>query len=84
MTLLSWNDATGSQDTDTSKFGILTLGEGSRLTEAKRGTAIIDGVIDAAWKDAKEIVTDRWVAGTSGSKAKVRTLWNRRQAVCSG
>jgi endo-1,4-beta-xylanase len=76
LTLLSWNDATGSQDTDTSKFGILTLGEGSRLTEATRGTAIIDGVIDAAWKDAKEIVTDRWVAGTSGSKAKVRTLWN--------
>ncbi|MFD2379517.1 endo-1,4-beta-xylanase [Paenibacillus xanthanilyticus] len=72
----SWNDRTGSQDTDTSKFGVAKLIEGPQRTEATKGTPIVDGTIDAAWTQAKAIKTDRWVSGSSGSTATVRTLWD--------
>lgn len=76
VTKSSWNDKTNSQDKDTSKFGILKLVEGPQHTKAVKGTPVIDGSIDAVWANAKSIMTDRWVNGSSGSKAKVRTLWD--------
>lgn len=79
VTKTSWNDKTNSQDTDTSKFGVLKLVEGPQYAKAVKGTPVIDGSIDAVWANAKSIVTDRWVNGTSGSKAKVRTLWDGRR-----
>lgn len=78
-TQISWNDTTGQQHTDTSKLGTLTLGEGHRITEAVKGTPTIDGVQDVAWANAKEITTDRFVAGTEGSTAKVRTMWDEER-----
>ncbi|QYR20237.1 endo-1,4-beta-xylanase [Paenibacillus sp. sptzw28] len=75
-TKTSWNDTTGSQDTDTSKFGVLMLVEGPRITTAVEGTPVIDGSIDAVWNGANAVATDRWVIGSSGSTAKVRTLWD--------
>ncbi|MCR2806853.1 endo-1,4-beta-xylanase [Paenibacillus sp. SCIV0701] len=74
--LQSWNDTTNEQDSDTSKFGVLTLAEGALATEAMRGTPVIDGEKDAAWQPAGEIATDRFVIGESGASAKVRTLWD--------
>lgn len=76
LTVTSWNDTTDSQDSDTSGFGVLALGEGPLYTAAVKGTPVIDGIIDALWDDANEIATDRWVIGSSGSTAKVRTLWD--------
>jgi endo-1,4-beta-xylanase len=74
--LTSWNDIHHKQDADTTGFGELELIEGPRLVKAARGTPVIDGDIDGIWTSASAITTDRWVQGTSGSTAKVRTLWD--------
>ncbi|GIO29538.1 MULTISPECIES: endo-1,4-beta-xylanase [Paenibacillus] len=74
--LASWNDIHHRQDTDTSGYGVLTLVEGPRTAKAARGSVVIDGNIDEIWNKAEQIVTDRWVSGSSGSTAKVRTLWD--------
>ncbi|NIK68096.1 endo-1,4-beta-xylanase [Paenibacillus sp. BK720] len=76
VTRTSWNDRTGSQDTDTSKYGVLTLIEGPQFAEARAGSPVIDGNMDSLWSSANIITTDRWVQGTNGAKAKVRTLWD--------
>ncbi|MUT68568.1 endo-1,4-beta-xylanase [Paenibacillus sp. NEAU-GSW1] len=76
VTKTSWNDRTASQDFDTSQYGVLTLIEGPQDTKAQMGTPVIDGNIDALWSKANLITTDRWVQGTNGAKAKVRTLWD--------
>ncbi|MCM3629843.1 endo-1,4-beta-xylanase [Paenibacillus glycanilyticus] len=76
LTKVSWNDRTNSQDTDTSKFGVLTMAEGPQLSKASEGTPIVDGTIDAIWSKGTVLSTDRWVQGTSGATAKVRTLWD--------
>ncbi len=54
----------------------MTMAEGPRTAKAAKGTAVIDGDIDDIWNKAEQIVTDRWVSGSSGSTAKVRTLWD--------
>jgi endo-1,4-beta-xylanase len=72
----SWNDRTGSQDTDTSKYGVLTLIQGPQYAEALMGAPVIDGNMDSLWSKANIVTTDRWVQGTNGAKAKVRTLWD--------
>lgn len=74
--LASWNDIHHRQDADTSGYGVLTMAEGPRTAKAAKGTAFIDGDIDDIWNKAEQIVTDRWVSGSSGSTAKVRTLWD--------
>ncbi|MCK9861450.1 endo-1,4-beta-xylanase [Paenibacillus sp. ATY16] len=76
VTKTSWNDRTGSQDADTSKYGVLTLIEGPQYTEAPKGSPIVDGDIDSLWSKANVITTDRWVQGANGATAKVRTLWD--------
>ncbi|MDQ0114108.1 endo-1,4-beta-xylanase [Paenibacillus harenae] len=45
-------------------------------TTAVRGTPVIDGSIDPIWNGSNSFMTDRWVAGTSGASANVRTLWD--------
>jgi endo-1,4-beta-xylanase len=73
---ISWNDLTNSQDTDTSKFGTLTLVGAVKSAVAAKGTPVIDGIQDAAWGNAAEITTNTWVQGTSGATARVKTLWD--------
>lgn len=73
----SWNDITNSQDTNTSKFGTLTLKDPVMVAQAVKGTPIIDGVEDKSWEKANILSTDRWVQGTSGSTAKVKTMWDQ-------
>jgi endo-1,4-beta-xylanase len=75
-TPISWNDPTNSQDTDTSKFGTLTLIDAVKLALAGRGTPVVDGVEDAAWRNADSITTRTWVEGTSGATARIKTLWD--------
>jgi len=72
-----WNDTTGQSYQNTSGIGLLELvGEGPRTTTAVQGKPAIDGKIDDIWSKANTISTDRWVQGSSGSTAKVRTLWD--------
>jgi endo-1,4-beta-xylanase len=73
---ISWNDSTNGQDSGTANFGTLTFAEAVALTVAVQGTPVIDGVEDAVWAKANEISTDVWVLGSSGSTAKVKTLWD--------
>jgi endo-1,4-beta-xylanase len=73
---LSWNDTTHSQNSDTSKFGTLTLTPAVKLAQAVQGAPVIDGVADSAWSKAPEIVTNTWVQGASGSTARVKAMWN--------
>jgi endo-1,4-beta-xylanase len=73
---ISWNDPTHSQDTDTSKFGTLTLIDAVKWTIARKGTPVIDGIKDAVWARTAEITTDTWVEGSSGATAKVKMLWD--------
>jgi endo-1,4-beta-xylanase len=40
------------------------------------GAPVIDGNMDSLWSKANIVTTDRWVQGTNGAKAKVRTLWD--------
>ncbi|MBD2867052.1 endo-1,4-beta-xylanase [Paenibacillus arenilitoris] len=77
--VLSWNDTTNEQDTDTSKFGVLTLAEGAQAAAAVRGTPVIDGEKDAIWQTANEVATERRVIGDSGAAAIVRTLWDEER-----
>lgn len=76
ITKVSWNDRTNSQDTDTSKFGVLTMIEGPQFSKASEGTPVVDGTIDSIWSNGVVLSTDRWVQGSSGATAKVRTLWD--------
>jgi endo-1,4-beta-xylanase len=75
-TVAAWNDFTLDQATDTSKFGTLSLVGESHVAEVRRGTPVVDGVQDPIWSGATEIATNTWVLGTSGSTARVKTLWD--------
>jgi endo-1,4-beta-xylanase len=72
----SWNDALHGQDTDTSRWGILTLVAEVSRVDAARGTPVIDGVEDAVWKRARPITTGVHVVGSSGATATARLLWD--------
>lgn len=73
---VSWNDVTNSQNTDTTKFAILTLDKALNTQEAIKGTPVIDGEVDTMWANAKEVSTDLWVQGTSGATAKAKIMWD--------
>jgi endo-1,4-beta-xylanase len=72
-----WNDISGNSWQNTSGLGILELaGPAPKVTTAVKGTPTIDGDIDSVWNSANVIDVNQWVQGTSGSTAKVRTLWD--------
>ncbi len=73
---LSWNDASHSQDSDTSKYGTVTLAGELKVAGSVRGTPVVDGDEDVAWADAEELETGVWVQGTSGAAARFRTMWD--------
>jgi endo-1,4-beta-xylanase len=73
---ISWNDRSHSQDSDTSKYGVLKLIEAARMTTAVYGTPIIDGEEDEVWAGAEEVETAVWVLGDSGSTATAKTMWD--------
>ncbi len=73
---VAWNDPTNSQNTDTSKFGTLTLVDAVKWAFAAQGTPVVDGTEDAVWGRAATISTNTWVEGTSGATAQVKTLWD--------
>ncbi|HEU4324296.1 MAG TPA: endo-1,4-beta-xylanase [Roseiflexaceae bacterium] len=74
--VISWNDPTRSQNSDTSKFGTLTLVERQQTADVLPGTPQVDAVEEAAWRDAEPIRTGVWVQGTSGATATLKLLWD--------
>jgi len=73
---LSWSDTSHGQDDDASNFGVLTLMQPMQASTARRGTPVIDGIEENAWKQAPEIATGTFVLGTSGATATVKLLWD--------
>ena len=73
---LSWSDTTHSQDVDTSGFGTLHLSASKQVTDVRYGSPVVDAMEDKVWKQAKEIVTERFVLGTDGATARVKLLWD--------
>ena len=76
LAVTSWNDASNAQASNPSRWGELTFVEGPRMATAAVGTPVVDGETDDIWNSAEVIQTDRWVQGTSGATASVRTLWD--------
>ena len=74
--VVSWNDFTLGQETDTSEFGTLQLVEGNQIAGVAPGTPVVDGVEDPVWATASELTTGTWVLGSGGATAQVKTLWD--------
>ncbi|MCZ8520854.1 MULTISPECIES: endo-1,4-beta-xylanase [Paenibacillus] len=74
--VVSWNDSTRSQDTDTSKFGSLTLAKAVSVQSVTKGTPVIDGKKDRIWNSAKNVSTGVWVQGTGGAAGRAKLLWD--------
>jgi len=72
----SWSDTHHTQDTDTSKLGTLTLLPTRKVARTIRGTPVIDGLEDRAWRRAEAFETRTFVLGSSGAIARVRTMWD--------
>jgi len=73
---ISWNDRDHTQDSDTSKYGILSLIKPPKMTTAVRGTPTIDAEEDEIWAEAEAVETETWVLGDSGSTGTVKTMWD--------
>ncbi len=74
--VIVWNDYKNRLDTDTSGYGYVVLGNESKLIQVKKGTPVIDGIAEDLWDGVNENSTDVWVAGSSGSTAKFKILWD--------
>lgn len=79
---VSWSDQSHEQDTDTSRWGTLSLIEAVDHVEIPHttGTLAVDGEIEAAWDTAATVRTDVLVEGSAdGAKADVRLLWDEQR-----
>ncbi|MDQ2087714.1 endo-1,4-beta-xylanase [Herbivorax sp. ANBcel31] len=74
--VLSWNDVSHGQDESREDLGTISLVEEVRVTDAVYGTPVINAEMDEIWEDANVISTDRFVIGTEGSTAELRTMWD--------
>lgn len=72
----SWSDTHQAQEADTTRFGSLACIPEKQLVNATRGTAVIDGIEDAAWSSAEEFNTKTFVLGSSGATARARAMWD--------
>jgi endo-1,4-beta-xylanase len=73
---MSWNDNLQAQDTDTSRWGTLTLTDPVRRTDVAQGTPVVDGLADRVWAHAPTVTTTVQVAGTGGATATAKLLWD--------
>ncbi|MBN2736151.1 MAG: endo-1,4-beta-xylanase [Spirochaetales bacterium] len=74
--VIAWNDYFLEQEKTSSRYGTLVLKQGVSLEYALQGSVVVDGKIDKAWKKARTISTGKWVTGSEGATAVVKTLWN--------
>jgi len=73
---ISWNDRDHTRDSDTSKYGILSLIKPPKMTTAVRGTPTVDAEEDDIWSNAEEAAAETWVLGENGSTGTVKTMWD--------
>jgi endo-1,4-beta-xylanase len=79
---ISWSDQNHEQDTDTSRWGTITLIDPVGHADIPRATTApaVDGQIEAAWQDATTVPTDVLVEGSAeGATAAVRLLWDEQR-----
>ncbi|MEN3357434.1 MAG: endo,4-beta-xylanase, partial [Mycobacteriales bacterium] len=72
----SWNDNQQAQDTDTSRWGTLTLATPVGQVDVGRGTPVIDGTPDRIWAHASQVSPQVHVTGTAGATATAKLLWD--------
>lgn len=68
-----WNDSTLSQDSDTSKYGIVQLAAMPKTAESIKGTVSIDGLMDSEWETTKPFTVAAINDGAASAQA--RSLW---------
>jgi endo-1,4-beta-xylanase len=74
---LSWSDTHHDQETSPDTLGFLTLNGPTQQATVPRGSPVVDGLEEHAWKHAIELTSDRVVlGGTSGASATVKVLWD--------
>ncbi|GIH05563.1 beta-xylanase [Rhizocola hellebori] len=76
---VSWNDSElHGQDTDTSRWGTVTLIPAVGQADAPEATTapIVDGVADPIWAQARQITTAIPVIGSGGATATAKLLWD--------
>src|SRR5690606_7165649 len=79
---LSWSDQSQEQDTDTSRWGTLTLIEQVRHVDVPYATTApaVDAEIDPIWATAPTVRTEVTVEGDpEGAKADIRLLWDEQR-----
>ena len=75
-TTASWNDNHQGQDTDTSRWGTLSLIDAIRVAEVLKATPVVDGVVDRVWSRATSISPAVQLIGTGGATATVKLLYD--------
>ncbi|NQX59768.1 endo-1,4-beta-xylanase [Paenibacillus qinlingensis] len=75
---IHWNDTSGQQAVTMANVGLLKFTPASLYAEARRGTPIIDGEIDASWDESSIHTTERYstTSTAQGAKGKFRTQWD--------
>ncbi|MCP1184540.1 endo-1,4-beta-xylanase [Paenibacillus sp. 1781tsa1] len=72
---LYWNDRTQSQDTDTSKYGVIQLDPMPKSVEAVQAHIQIDGNKEALWNKAVPFEVKR-LNEDAGAEAVARAMWS--------
>ncbi|ETT74681.1 endo-1,4-beta-xylanase [Paenibacillus sp. FSL R7-277] len=70
-----WNDRSSSQDTDTSRYGVLQLSAMPNSAESVKGQVQIDGQMDAVWEQAKPFEV-KLASSPYSTTAEARSMWS--------
>lgn len=70
-----WNDRSGSQDTNTSRYGVLKLAAMPNSAESVKGQVQIDGQMDAVWEQAKPFEV-KLTSAPYTTTAEARSMWS--------
>ncbi|HOJ92492.1 MAG TPA: endo-1,4-beta-xylanase [Dictyoglomaceae bacterium] len=75
--VVSWSDTSNQQTLNTVRYGTIELEEAVKLAQAKKGTPVIDAVMDELYKQVEPIETETVVSGSlKGAKGKAWMLWD--------
>ncbi|NQX44382.1 endo-1,4-beta-xylanase [Paenibacillus tritici] len=70
-----WNDRSRSQDTDTSRYGVLRLAAMPNSAESLKGQVKIDGQMEPEWEKAKPFQV-KMSAAPNSATAEARSMWS--------
>lgn len=75
--IVSWSDTSNQQQLNSVRYGVLELQEAVKLAQAKKGTPVIDAVMDEVYKRVEPIETETAVMGKIEKvKGKAWVLWD--------